>query len=114
MSFLRYLTIVILLSIAVESVNSSVPQLVQNMRAVTVFFDENLFDIQSVQVMLTSDCTQSVVVDYANPVLINIPGTGMNTGQCRYTIQLIDGNNRKIGYPLTGFFVAEGKTRFLC
>ena len=72
-------------------------------------FDENLFDTQSVRVMLTSNCTQSVVVDYANPVLINIPSTGMNTGQCRYTIQVIDGNNGQIGFPLTGFFVAEGK-----
>ena len=91
------------------SVNSSMPQLVQNMRAVTVRFDENVFDPTLVQVMLSSNCTRAVVVDYANPVLIDIPDTGLNTGQCRYTIQLVDSNNRQIGFPLAGFFVAEGK-----
>ena len=92
-----------------KPVNSTVPQLVQNMRAVTVTFDETLFNVQSLQVILSSNCTESVIVAYTNPVLISIPDTGLNTGQCRYTIQLIDGNSQQIGYPLSGYFVAEGK-----
>ena len=92
----------------VKSVNSSEPQLLQDMRVVTVLFDETLFDIQTVRVMLSSNCTSSVIVDYNNPVMISIPDTGTNTGQCRYVIQVIDGNAQQIGYPLTGFFVAEG------
>ena len=94
--------------IAVRSVNSTVPQLVQNMRAVRVFFDESVFDAQAVRVMLSSNCTQPVIVDYTNPAEIIIPYTGLNTGQCLYLIQLVDGNLRQVGYSLSGFFIADG------
>ena len=90
--------------------NSTVPQLAQNMRAVNVFFDETVFEPQTVRVMLSSNCTQPVIVDYTNPVVISIPDTGLNTGQCLYLIQLVDGNLQPVGYPLSGFFVAEGNT----
>ena len=80
------------------------------MRAVSVFFDENVFEPETVSVMLSSTCTEPVMVGYTNPVLINIPDTGLNTGQCQYTIQLVDSNMQPIGFPLTGFFIAEGKS----
>ena len=71
-------------------------------------FDETVFDANSVRVNFSSNCTSSVTVDYSNPLLVTIPDTGQNTGQCRYSIQLVDSNSQQIGYPVLGFFVAEG------
>ena len=73
-------------------------------------FNENVFetiDIQ-LQVVFSSNCTSSVTVGYSNPLLVTIPDTGINTGQCQYSIQLVDSNSQQIGYPVLAFFVAEG------
>lgn len=80
--------------------------------AVQVEFNEALFDVNSVRVMFSSNCTKSVIVAYANPVLVAIPDTGLNTGQCHYSIQLVDSISRHIGYPIMGLFVPNGK--YLC
>ena len=94
--------------IAVKPVNSSVPQLAQGARAVVLEFDETVFEASSVSVIFSSNCTSSVMVDYSNPVQITIPDTGANTGQCQYSIQLVDGNSQQIGYPIIDYFVTEG------
>lgn len=88
--------------------NSSVPQILHSKRAVTVTFNEELFDNNSVRVMFSSNCTDPVTVDYRNPVLISIPDTGSNIGLCSYIIQLVDGNLQQIGYQLHGIFLAKG------
>ena len=84
-------------------------------RAVRVNFNELRFNVNSVRVLFSSNCTDTVTVDYINPVLITIPAddTGMSsdqcqqyTGLCQYTIQLVEGNSRWIGYPIVGFFEA--------
>ena len=91
------------------NVNSSKPQVVQSQRAVRVDFNETLFDVASVRVRFSSNCTNSVTVDYSNPVMITIPDTVMlSSCQCQYTIQLVDSNSQQIGYPITGFFEARG------
>ena len=71
-------------------------------------FNENVFEATDIQVIFSSNCTSSVTVDYSNPLLVTIPDTGLNTGQCQYNIQLVDSNSQQIGYPVLGFFVAEG------
>ena len=89
-------------------VNSTAPQVVQDMRALAMEFNENVFEVLNVQVQFSSNCTDSVTVSYSNPLLLTIPDTGANTGQCQYIIQLVDSNAQQIGYPVVGFFVAEG------
>ena len=83
-------------------------EIVQGVRAVTVEFDESVFDVNSVRVNYSSNCTPSVIVSYNNPLLLTIPDIGANTGRCQYNIQLVDINSQQIGYPIIGFFEAEG------
>ena len=94
--------------LAVKPVNSSVSQVIQGARAISIEFDETIFDATSVRVNFSSNCTSSVTVGYSNPLMVTIPDTGLNTGQCQYNIQLVDNNSQQIGYPVLGFFVAEG------
>ena len=94
----------------VQSVNSSLPQNIRKLRAVRVDFNETLFSAGSVRVMFSSNCTSSVTVDYSSPLMITIPDTGLNTGQCQYSIQLVDRNSQQIGYPIVGLFEAECKS----
>ena len=79
-----------------------------------VEFSETLFDVNSVRVVFSSTCTDSVTVDYSNPLLITIPDTGANTEQCQYNIQLVDRatSTLTIGYPITGFFNTEGEAKY--
>ena len=51
-----------------------------------------------------SNCSESVTVDYSNPVLITIPNTGLKTAKCQYSIQMVDSNLTQTGYPITGYF----------
>ena len=95
--------------VSVSNVNSSFPEVDERERTVRVVFNEDLF-VNSVRVMFFSNCTESVTNDYNNPVVIAIPNTGMNTGQCQYSIQLVDSRARPIGYPVRGFFEVEGET----
>ena len=78
--------------------------------AIQVFFDETLFDVNSVKVMFYSNCTDPVTVKYRNPIKLIIPDTGMHTGLCQYMIQLqlVGVNYSQIGYPIVGFFQVEG------
>ena len=93
---------------AVRNVNSSLPQEIRSQRVVKVDFEDELFQVNSLNsVTFLSNCTESVTVDYSNPLLITIPDTGLNTGQCHYSIQLVDSNSQQIGYSITGFFEAE-------
>ena len=78
-----------LTTFAVANINFSLPQEVRDQRAVKIEFSETLFDVNSVRVMFSSNCTSSVTADYSNPLLITIPDTGANTGQCQYNIQLV-------------------------
>ena len=71
-------------------------------------FNESVFETIDIQVIFSSNCTSSVTVSYSNPLMVTIPDTGVNTGQCQYNIQLVDSNSQQIGYPVLGFFVAEG------
>ena len=71
-------------------------------------FNESVFEMIDIQVVFSSNCTSNVTVGYSNPLLVTIPDTGLNTGQCKYSIQLVDSNSQQIGYPVVGFFVAEG------
>ena len=89
-------------------VNSTLPQVVQNRRVLTTEFNESVFETIDIQVIFSSNCTSSVTVSYSNPLMVTIPDTGSNTGQCQYNIQLVDSNSQQIGYPVLGFFVAEG------
>ena len=100
---------------AVDNINSSPSQEVRDQRAVRVEFSETLFDVNTVRVMFSSNCTSSVTVDYSNPLLITIPDTRVNTGQCRYNIQVVDRatSTLPIGYPITGFFNARGDISLL-
>ena len=43
-------------------------------------FNENVFDADDIQVLFSSNCTASIIVDYNNPLLLTIPDTGANTG----------------------------------
>ena len=110
MSMLIFTELLILI-IVVNNINTSPPQEVRNQRAVRVEFNETFFDANSVRVNFSSNCTSNVMVDYGNPLLITIPDTGLNTGQCQYDIQLVDRvmSTFLIGYPITGFFIAEGE-----
>lgn len=76
-------------------------------------FNENVFEPADVQVVLSSNCTSSVTVGYSNPLLVTIPDTGLNSGLCQYNIQLVDSDSQQIGYPVLGFFVAEGNGKML-
>ena len=101
----------ILFHVAVPKyVNMSAPQLqiAQNMWTVTVQFNENLFDAKSVRVTFASNCTESVTDDYSNPIMIALPAVGLNIGQCQYSIQLVNRNSQRIGYPIIGYFNTEG------
>ena len=80
----------------------------------SIEFDETVFDTNSVRVVFSSNCTFSTTVDYSNPLLVAIPDTGLNTGQCQYNIQLVDSNSQQIGYPVSGFFVAGGMSPYIC
>lgn len=80
----------------------------------SIEFDETVFDTNSVRVVFSSNCTSSTTVDYSNPLLVAIPDTGLNTGQCQYNIQLVDSNSQQIGYPVSGFFVAGGMSPYIC
>ena len=81
--------------------------MVQNRRVLAMEFNENVFEATDIQVIF-SNCTSGVTVNYSNPLLVTIPDTGLNTGQCQYNIQLVDSNSQRIGYPFLGFFVVEG------
>ena len=83
-------------------------EVVQEARVVSIEFNETVFDANSVRANFSSNCTSSMTIDYNNPLLVTIPDTGLNTGQCQYNIQLVDSNLQQIGYPVFGFFVAEG------
>ena len=86
-------------------VNSTAPQVVQNMRALAMEFNENVFDADDIRVLFSSNCTASIIVDYNNPLLLTIPDTGANTGQCQYSIQLHGGQQclaDRIGYLVAG------------
>ena len=101
---------------AVDNINSSPSQEVRDQRAVRVEFNETLFDVNTVRVMFSSNCTSSVIiVDYSSPILITIPDTRANTGQCQYNIQVVDRatSTLPIGYPITGFFNARGDISLL-
>ena len=101
---------ILILPFTVKNVNSSSPQEVRSERAVRVDFNETLFNIASVRVRFSSTCTDPVTVDYSSPVMITIPDTGMlSSGQCQYTIQLVDSNSQHIGYPIIGYFDIECK-----
>ena len=76
-------------------------------------FNESVFETINIQVIFSSNCTSSVTVGYSNPLLVTIPDTGLNTGQCQYSIQLVDSNSQQIGYPVLGFFVAEGTLHYI-
>ena len=93
---------------SVQSVNSSFVQVDQNMEKVTIMFtiDENVVHVVPAGVNFSSNCTESVTFDYTNPVLITIPNTQsrLKTGQCQYSIQLVDSNWTQIGYPITGYY----------
>ena len=93
---------------AVKPVNSTAPQIVEDRRALVMGFNEDVFEASSVSVIFSSNCTSSVMVDYSNPVQITIPDTGANTGQCQYSILLVDSNSQQIGYPVIDYFVIEG------
>ena len=86
--------------------NSSIVQVDQNMEKVTIMFtiNETLFDVIPAGVIFSSNCTKSVMFDYSNPVLINLPNIGLNSGRCQYSIQLVDSNLTQIGYPISGYF----------
>ena len=91
-----------------KPVNKTAPQIVEDRRALIMEFNEDVFDASSVYIIFTSNCTSSVMVDYSNPVQITIPDTGVNTGQCQYSILLVDTNSQQIGYPIIDYFVIEG------
>ena len=89
------------------TLNSTPPQVKQDMQQLTISFtvNETLLNVNPDRVILSSNCTDSEVsVAYTNPVLITIPKTRLNTGQCNYSVQLVDGNSQQIGYTITGFF----------
>lgn len=90
----------------VQNVNSTAPLELRDQRAVSVAFNEALFDTGIVKIMFSSNCTVSTVVDYMNPATIAIPGTGTHTGQCQFAILLVDDSQRPIGYPIQGIFEA--------
>ena len=91
------------------NVNSSLPQVVQELQAVKVYFNETLFNNSSVRVIFSSNCADSEAVNYSNPILMNIPDTWFNSGQCHYFIQLVDSNSQPVGYPITGHVEVGGK-----
>lgn len=91
-----------------HNVNSSLPRVLNEKRAVTVNFNDFLFDDSIVRVMFSSNCTSAVTTSYSNPVMITIPDIESNTCQCQYSVNLIDGNSHQIGYPINGFFDISG------
>lgn len=86
--------------------NSSLPLELRDRRAVSIAFNEALFDTNTVKIMFSSNCTVSTVVDYKNPATITIPHLGTNTGKCQFAILLVDNSQQPIGYPVRGTFEA--------
>ena len=90
----------------VQNVNSTPPVKSRDQRAVSVAFNEALFDKNIVEIMFSSNCTISTVVDYVNPATIALPDTGTNNGECRFAILLVDNSQQPIGYPIQRTFEA--------
>ena len=93
--------------------NSTIPQVLLNMRQVTIIFSVNefLFEDIPVAVMFSSNCTTNLTMMYSNPVIvaINVAGGLSNEiSHCHYTVQLVNGNSQKIGFPINGSFVIQG------
>ena len=102
----------------VTNVNISSPhiQVVQGLPAARVDINEAIFDINlktNAMVVFSSNCTDSVTVNYSNPILILLLDTGLNTGLCQYSIQLVDDTSQQIGYPMLGFFDADSTSESL-
>ena len=100
---------------AVASVFTRPPVVVAEERAIEVNFDSSLLDDSADRVMFSSNCTGSTAEAYSPTVRISIPDAlpGVNSGQCRYTIQLVDTSSQPIGYSITGFFNITGQCQQL-
>ena len=93
--------------------NSTIPQVLLNMRQVTIIFlvDEFLFEDIPVAVMFSSNCSTNLTMMYSNPVIVAINVTGGRSNEvshCHYSIHLVNGNSHKIGFPINGYFVIQG------
>ena len=73
-------------------------------------FNELLFDAELVRINFSSNCTESMTVDYSTPFIFVIPDTGNITGFCQFVIQLVDRNlTAPIGNPVVGLFSVDSE-----